>query len=149
MRGGSIVRKLPNGEASAMNTVEITLRYRQMAPLHVHAYDEELNVLDGRLTVYAGGTQVELATGQSWVAPAGVPHTYRAESGWVRLVASTPVRSAGSYEDFLRAVAEPSALTPEDEANLAVFAAVNGIEVLGEPGALPAQMCIHGVIGYV
>jgi quercetin dioxygenase-like cupin family protein len=138
MWGGPIVVSPLSGEASAMNTVEISLRYRQMAPLHVHAEDEVLSVLEGRLTVYAGGTRVELAAGQSWVAPAGVPHTYRAESGRVRLVASTAVRSAGSYENFLRAVAAPSALTSEDEANLAVLAGANGIEVLGEPGALPA-----------
>jgi len=138
MWGGPIVAGPLSGEASSMNTVEISLRYRQMAPLHVHTEDEELSVLEGRLTVYAGGARVELAAGQSWVAPAGVPHTYRAESGRVRLVASTAVRSAGSYENFLRAVAEPSSLTAEDEANLAVFAGANGIEVLGEPGALPA-----------
>jgi quercetin dioxygenase-like cupin family protein len=138
MRGGPIVVSPPSGEASAMNTVEISLRYRQMAPLHVHTEDEELSVLEGRLTVYAGGTRVELGAGQSWVAPAGVPHTYRAESGRVRLVASTVVRSAGSYENFLRAVAEPSAMSPEDEANLAMLGAATGIDVLAEPGALPA-----------
>jgi quercetin dioxygenase-like cupin family protein len=138
MPGGRIVRQVCREEALAMNTVEISLRYRQMAPLHVHTEDEEFSVLEGRLTVYAGGTSVELGAGESWVAPGGVPHTYRAESGRVRLLASTAVRSAGSYEDFLRAVAEPSALAAEDEANLAVLAGANGIEVLGEPGALPA-----------
>ena len=121
-----------------MNTVEISLRYRQMAPLHVHSEDEELSVLEGRLTVYAGGARVELAAGESWVAPAGVPHTYRAETGRVRLAASSAARSAGSYEKFLRAVAEPSALSPEDEVNLAVRAGANAIDVLGQPGALPA-----------
>ena len=121
-----------------MNEVELSLRARQMAPLHVHAEDEELHVLDGRLTVFAGGRRVVLGSGESWVAPAGVPHTYRADSPWVRLVAGSPVRSAGSYEDFLRAVAEPSALTAEDEANLAVLAAPAGINVLGAPGELPA-----------
>jgi hypothetical protein len=48
------------------------------------------------------------------------------------------VRAPGRYEDFLRAVAEPSALSAEDEATLAVLGAATGIEVLGEPGALPA-----------
>ena len=55
----------------------------------------------------------------------------------MRLVASTCVRSPGRYEDFLRAVSEPSAMSSEDEANLAVLAAATGIDVLGEPGALP------------
>ncbi|HEX3255859.1 MAG TPA: cupin domain-containing protein [Gaiellaceae bacterium] len=121
-----------------MNEVELSLRARQMPPLHVHAEDEELRVLDGRLTVFAGGRQVELRAGESWVAPAGKPHTYRAESPRVRLVAATSVRAAGSYEDFLRAVAEPSELTAEDEANLAVLAGPAGIRILGAPGELPA-----------
>jgi quercetin dioxygenase-like cupin family protein len=121
-----------------MNAIEISLRYRQMAPLHVHTEDEEFSVLEGRLTVYASGTRVELGPGEAWVAPAGVPHTYRAETSHVRLVATSTVRAPGHYEDFLRAVAEPSDLTEEDEANLAMLAGANGIAVLAEPGALPA-----------
>jgi quercetin dioxygenase-like cupin family protein len=121
-----------------MNSVEITLRYRQMPPLHVHTEDEELTVLEGRLTVFAGGRGIELAAGDSWVAPAGVPHTYRADSGSVRLVAATSVRAPGRYEDFLRAVAEPSTMSPEDEANLTMLGAATGITVLAEPGALRA-----------
>jgi len=120
-----------------MNDVEITLRFRQMPPLHVHEEDEELRVLDGRITVFAGGRRVELAAGDSWVAPGGVPHTYRAESSSVRLVASTSVPAPARYEAFLRAVAEPSAMSPEDEANLAVLAGGSGITVLAEPGVLP------------
>ena len=121
-----------------MNAVEISLRARQMPPLHVHAEDEELSVLEGRLTVYAGELEVELAAGETWVAPAGVPHTYRAESRRVRAVATTSARAAGHYEDFLRAVAEPAPLSPEDEAMLAVLGAATGIDMLGAPGTLPA-----------
>lgn len=121
-----------------MNEVEITLRFRQMPPLHVHEEDEELRVLDGRLTVFVGGRRIELAAGDSWVSPGGIPHTYRAETSSVRLVASTAVRAPGRYEDFLRAVAEPSAMSPDDEANLTVLAGANRITVLAEPGVLPA-----------
>jgi quercetin dioxygenase-like cupin family protein len=121
-----------------MNAVEISLRYRQMAPFHVHTEDEELSVIEGRLTVYAGGVSVELGPGEAWVAPAGVPHTYRADTSHVRLVATSTVRAPSRYEDFLRAVAEPAEMSPEDEENLAVLAGANGIAVLAEPGALPA-----------
>jgi hypothetical protein len=48
------------------------------------------------------------------------------------------VQAPGRYEDFLRAVAEPSAMSPDDEANLTVLAGANRITVLAEPGALPA-----------
>ena len=135
-----------------MNTVELSLRYRQMAPLHVHSEDEELGVLEGRLTVYAGGARVELAAGESWVALAGVPHTYRAETGRVRLAASSAARSVRSYEKFLRAVAEPSALSPEDEVNLAVRAGANGIASSANPARYPPSctkhMCTPGKAGY-
>jgi len=74
-----------------MNAVEISLRYRQMAPLHVHTEDEELSVLEGRLTVYASGNRVELGPGEAWVAPAGVPHTYFEAAGPTRyLIILTP-----------------------------------------------------------
>jgi quercetin dioxygenase-like cupin family protein len=121
-----------------MNAVEVSLRSRQMPPLHAHPDDEHLQVLEGRLTVWAGEREVVLEAGESWVAPAGLAHTYRADSRLVRLVATTPVRAAGLYEDFLRAVAEPGGLTSEDEAALAVLSAPIGIQVLGAPGALPA-----------
>ncbi|MEO8290424.1 MAG: cupin domain-containing protein [Gaiellaceae bacterium] len=117
--------------------VESVLRAGQMPPLHVHAEDEALRVLGGRLTVYAGDEELELEAGEEWVAPAGVPHTYRAKCGRVRLVTTAPVRSAGRYEDFLRAVAEPGDLIPEEAATLAVLGEAAGITVLGAPGALP------------
>jgi quercetin dioxygenase-like cupin family protein len=121
-----------------MNAVETNLRSQQMPPLHVHETEEELRVLEGRLTVFTPDGEVELEAGESWVAPARVPHTYRAESARVRVLASTETRSAGRYEDFLRAVATPAGLTAEDEATLGLLAAETGITVLGAPGALPA-----------
>jgi quercetin dioxygenase-like cupin family protein len=137
MPGGHIADPTARRHPSAMNEVETRLRLRQMPPLHVHEEDEELRVLEGRLTVFAVEGEVELRAGDSWVAPAGVPHTYRAESGRVRVLAITRTRAPGRYEDFLRAVAEPSALSPDDEAALGFLAAATGITVLGAPGAMP------------
>ena len=68
-----------------------------------------------------------------------MPHTYRADTSRVLLVATSSVRAPGRYEDFLRAVAEPAELTEDDEATLAVLTAPFGVEVLGGPGTLPAQ----------
>ena len=89
MWGGLIVERAWRSEASPKNSVEITLRYGQMPPLHVHPEDEKLSVLEGRLTVFAGGRQLELGAGESWVAPSGVPHTYGAATGSARLPGST------------------------------------------------------------
>jgi len=60
-------------------------------PLHTHPQDESYVVLDGRLTLHAGGEQFELSVGAAAVAPMGTPHTFRVESETARvLVLSTP-----------------------------------------------------------
>jgi quercetin dioxygenase-like cupin family protein len=115
-----------------------TMRHGQMSPLHVHSGDEDIQMLEGRLTVYSGSEVVVLESGQSWRAPAGIPHTYRADSQDARVQCAARVRSAGHYEDFLRAVSHPAEMTPEEEMNLSVLAAAIGVEVLGAPGVLPS-----------
>jgi glyoxylate utilization-related uncharacterized protein len=109
-----------------------------MAPLHVHEEDEAVRVLAGRLAVHLPGETVWLEPGESMLVPARTPHTIRAGAGHARVLSGVHTRSAGRYEDFLRAVAPPSgAATAEDAATLAVIAAGAGTEVLGPPGALP------------
>lgn len=124
--------------------VELTMRTGEMTPLHVHDEDETYRVLEGSIVIHAGDENVFLEAGEAFVAPAGVPHTHRADSGIARYVTTTRVRSVHRYEDFLRAVALPGDGAPgtdapaEDEAVAAWFARENGIEVLGPPGALPS-----------
>ncbi len=120
------------------------------APLHVHAEDEALTVVEGSMTVHAGADTVRLGPGESYVARGGVPHTYRADARRVRYLAATFVRSARAYEDFLLAVGRPqsspaTAVTvrwadTQEAAALAHVAAANGIRVLGAPGELPADL---------
>jgi quercetin dioxygenase-like cupin family protein len=126
--------------AAGVSTVERTLRGGEMTPLHVHAGDEAYYVVDGELTLHVGPDTLCLRAGDSYVAPAGVPHAHRAESARVRVRTATVVASAGRYEDFARAVAVPSGTQPagEEEAALAVVAAANGIVVLDMPGATAA-----------
>ena len=130
---------------ASMALVESTLSAGLMPPLHAHDEDEAFHVLEGSVTVYAGGETVELEAGDSYIAPRGVPHTHRAASDRARWLSTTFVSSAGLYEDFVRAVGTPLAdggiaPTVEDEAALLAFGAPNGIAVLGPPGMLPREM---------
>ena len=104
-----------------------------MPPLHVHRdHDEGFYVLDGEVTLLLPGQEVTLRRGDFFLAPRGVPHTYRVGATHARwLVTSTPA----AFERFVIAVSE---LETPDPAVLGDVAAAHGIDILGPPGALPA-----------
>jgi len=85
--------------------IESELAHGEMPPLHVHAADESFHIFEGSLTVYLGEDAVRLEAGETFVAPRGVPHTYRTESAKTRVLTMSRVESAARYDDFLRAVA--------------------------------------------
>ena len=128
--------------------IEKTMRAGAMPPLHVHEEDELFHVLEGAMTIHAGDRAVRLGAGESFLAPKGVPHTYRAESERVRFLAVAAVASVGRYDEFLRAVAPATNpadgmsglrwASAEESAALTVIASANRITVLGPPGALPS-----------
>ena len=122
--------------------VENHVPHGDMPPLHVHhSEDEVFHVLEGRLSLFLPGRHVELAAGDTFRAPRGVPHTYRVESETARLlVLCAPAR----FDALVRATAEPAPgeeLPPRgrplDVEALEAAAAEVGIELLGPPGALP------------
>ena len=108
-------------------------------PLHIHHLDDEgFYVLEGQLTLWVGDETHVVRAGESILAPRGVPHTLRVgdtEARW--LVTSTPA----GFEGFVRAIGtpEPPTTMPDPE-ELARVAAVHGIEILGPPGMLPADL---------
>ena len=72
-----------------------------------------------------------LGGGEFFLAPRGVPHTYRVGDTPGRyLVLSRP----GGFEAF---VADVAALDDVSPATLAATAARHDIEILGPPGAMP------------
>jgi quercetin dioxygenase-like cupin family protein len=107
-------------------------------PLHVHHDDDEgFYVLEGELTLWVGDDKHVLCAGESILAPRGVPHTVRVDRDARWLVTSTPA----GFEAFVRAVGstEPQAALPTPE-ELARVASQHGIEILGPPGMLPAEL---------
>jgi quercetin dioxygenase-like cupin family protein len=125
--------------AGSLALLESTGPAGDQTPLHVHhADDEGFYVLEGELTLWVGDEQHILRAGESVLAPRGVPHTLRVghrDARW--LVTSTPA----GFEDFVRAVGstEPQPTLPSPE-ELARIASQHGIEILGPPGMLPAEL---------
>ena len=95
--------------------IDMLLPPGDQPPLHVHDADEGFLVLEGELTLWAGDDQLVLRHGDFVNAPAGVPHTYRVTSeGRARVIVSS---NTGAFAAF-----------------------VHGIELLGPPGMLPADL---------
>ena len=102
-----------------------------MPPLHVHhAEDEGFYLLEGEATLFLPGREVTLRFGDFFLAPRGVPHTYRVGDAPAKVLVTHTV----GFADFVRAVSE---LPEPDPERLAAVASERQIEILGPPGALP------------
>jgi mannose-6-phosphate isomerase-like protein (cupin superfamily) len=111
-------------------------------PPHRHTrYDEQLYVVEGELTVWAGKRKVVLHDGETFTIPAGTDHV-------VAATGAGPTRSLviASPSGFARLIQEagtpdtgvaPPELTPVDLERANRVAAEVGDEILGPPGALP------------
>jgi glyoxylate utilization-related uncharacterized protein len=114
-------------------------------PLHVHRdADEGFLVLEGEVALWYGDEHVVLRPGQFANAPAGVPHTYRVTGEErARMVVSS---NTGAFAAFVQAYGEPAPRRelPEpaapDAERLGRLAAEHGIDLLGPPGMLPADL---------
>ncbi len=115
-------------------------------PLHVHRdEDEGFYVLEGELCLWAGEERILLRPGQFANAPAGVPHTYRVTSEErARYLVTSPT---GQFGRFVQAFGEPAGRRelpvlegPPDAERLGRLAAEHGIDLLGPPGMLPADL---------
>ena len=130
--------RLP-GEASAGRFALIEFLFPQGAspPLHTHPQDESYVVLDGALTIVAGGDRATLGSGGALVVPAGVAHTFRVDSDTARvLVLSTPA----GLEEMVRDGSVPATaatLPPAVDAAPVTRGDQRGVRAArpGEPGA--------------
>jgi quercetin dioxygenase-like cupin family protein len=79
--------------------IEFLFPHLASPPRHTHPQDESYVVLDGRLTIEAGGERFVLDAGGAAAVPMGTPHTFRVDSDTARvLVLSTPA----GLERFIR-----------------------------------------------
>ena len=103
-----------------------------MPPLHVHhEHDEGFFILEGSVTLFVPGAAVELGVGDYYVAPRGIPHTYRVGDTEARWICTS---SPAGFERFVAGVA---ALSTQDPESVTAVATANDIEILGPPGTMP------------
>jgi quercetin dioxygenase-like cupin family protein len=139
----SLMSETVGERAGTLAVVERTGRRGEMTPIHRHPHDEVVHVVEGALALVVGKERIAIRAGETYTAPRATPHAVVVESERARYMHATVVKSAGLYEDFLRAVAIPvedahAAWEDEDFSRLAALAAPNGIEIIDGPHAVKA-----------
>lgn len=121
--------------------VEQTLPFGESPPLHIHHNeDEAFYILSGTIRFLIGGEERIVHTGDTLIAPKGVPHSFRVESP--EGARCLTVATGSDFETIIRRGGRPAtgrilpakiAPTPEVMEALFALAAENGIEVVGPP----------------
>jgi quercetin dioxygenase-like cupin family protein len=106
-------------------------------PLHRHTrYSEQLYVLEGEFTVWAGDRKAVLSAGDNFLIPAGTPHT-------IAVFSDNPARGlvVAAPSAFARLIAAVGTLDEAEIPDMALFERISaeiGDEILGPPGTLPS-----------
>jgi quercetin dioxygenase-like cupin family protein len=104
-------------------------------PLHRHTrYSEQLYVLEGEFTVWAGKNKVVLTPGESFLISPSTPHVVATLDKPARgLVVAAP-------SAFARLIAAVGTVDEQEATDIALFERISaeiGDEFLGPPGTLP------------
>ncbi|MHC5937732.1 cupin domain-containing protein [Nostoc sp.] len=105
-------------------------------PPHRHTrYSEQLYVLSGEFTVWAGENKAVLNAGESFLIPAGTPHV-------VAALSDQPARGlvVAAPSSFARLIAAVGTLDEKEAPDMALFERISteiGDEILGAPGDIP------------
>lgn len=106
-------------------------------PPHCHTrYLEQLYVLEGEFTIWAGENKLVLSTGESFLIPVGTPHV-------VAAIGDRPARGLilAAPSAFARLIAAVGTQDKTETPDMALFDRVSaeiGDEILGSPGTLPS-----------
>lgn len=107
-------------------------------PLHRHTrYSEQLYLLEGEFTAWAGEQKAVLKAGDSFLIPTGIPHTVAALSNQPARVLVVAAPSG-----FARLIATTGTLDqaePPDMVLIERIATEIGDEILGPPGTYPTH----------
>ena len=135
--GGGVMSVLLDAQKTAgqLTVLRSTSPGGAASPVHVHADDEIVVLLQGSGIFWAGDKRYELTDGGIAFLPRNVPHAYRFTSTTVDMLA---ICLPSGVEDFFRAagwdLSQPKpdgwAITP---ASMASAAATTGQTILGPP----------------
>jgi quercetin dioxygenase-like cupin family protein len=110
-------------------------------PLHVHHNeDEAFYILEGTVTMFAGGERIDLEAGDYFFGARGIPHAYLVTSERARMLVT--ISPSGSEQLFVSlGVPVTSAEPPTDTVmppppEMARLFAAHGAEILGPPPSL-------------
>lgn len=90
-----VVRRLL-GSGAALSLVEIQIATGHEVPEHTHPHEQAGQVASGRVRFTIGGQALELAQGDAYLIPGGVPHHVVALEPTTLIEAFSPVR-----QDFI------------------------------------------------
>ncbi|MBD3886510.1 cupin domain-containing protein [Phormidium tenue FACHB-886] len=105
-------------------------------PPHRHTrYSEQLYVLEGEFTVWAGANKMVLSPGESYLISPGIPHV-------VAVLSDKPARGlvVAAPSAFARLIAAVGTVDKTEPPDMALFGRISaeiGDELLGAPGDLP------------
>jgi quercetin dioxygenase-like cupin family protein len=137
-----IVRTSFEDGQDRISVLEQWLPHGDSPPLHVHRNEDEIfYLLEGEVALSLDGKQLHGKAGDTFLAPKGIPHTYRVLSaGGAHLLTIT---TGEDFERFVRALGRPAEReglpdrsgppTPEQVEALAAAAARHGIDIVGPP----------------
>jgi quercetin dioxygenase-like cupin family protein len=106
-------------------------------PLHRHTrYSEQLYVLEGEFTVWAGKNKAVLTVGESFLISPGTPHV-------VGVFSDKPARGlvVAAPSAFAQLIAATGTVDEQEATDMALFERISaeiGDEFLGPPGTLPS-----------
>lgn len=106
-------------------------------PPHRHTrYLEQLYVLEGEFTIWAGENKVVLSTGENFLIPIGTPHV-------VAAIGDQPARGLilAAPSAFAQLIEVTGTQNKAETPDMALFDRVSaeiGDEILGSPGTLPS-----------
>jgi mannose-6-phosphate isomerase-like protein (cupin superfamily) len=107
-------------------------------PLHRHTrYSEQIYVLEGEFTIWAGKNKVVLSTGEHFLIPVGTPHVVAAigDKPANGLVVAAP----SAFARLIAAVGTQEKMETPDMELFDRISAEIGDEILGLPGTLPSD----------
>jgi mannose-6-phosphate isomerase-like protein (cupin superfamily) len=110
-------------------------------PLHRHTrYSEQLYVLEGEFTIWAGENKFVLSAGESFLISPGTPHA-------IGVLSDRPARGlvVAAPSSFARLIAAVGTLEETAVPDLVLFERISteiGDEILGSPEALPGAQAV-------
>lgn len=136
-----IIRVAHDAGEDGISVTEWVAPFGDSPPLHVHHNEDEVfQVLDGELRVRSGDAERVVRPGDVFLAPKGIPHTYRVISPQARFLVTT---THGDFEGLVRAVSRPAEgarlpvpsgpPTDAQVGELAAICAAHGIDLVGPP----------------